>query len=89
MGPVPSTLQQKVKIINYANLITVFEEEHIIASVSSTTPYVDTLDEAPKWFFQSLEFVNSIETLRFWFPRLSPNLQYRLKELLCLTFSQE
>ncbi|XP_017618162.1 uncharacterized protein LOC108462765 [Gossypium arboreum] len=57
-GAVPSSLQQKLKLVSKGRLITINAEEDIIATVSSNAPYLKTDDEAIECSFRSLEFVN-------------------------------
>ncbi|XP_016670084.1 uncharacterized protein [Gossypium hirsutum] len=58
-GAVPSSLHQKLKLVSEGRLVTVNAEEDIIATVSSSAPYVETNEEAIESSFRSLEFVNA------------------------------
>ncbi|XP_017613730.1 uncharacterized protein LOC108458845 [Gossypium arboreum] len=58
-GVVPSSLQQKLKLVTNGRLVTINAEEDIIAAVTSDAPYVETNEEAVECSFHSLKFVNA------------------------------
>ncbi|KAA3475629.1 reverse transcriptase [Gossypium australe] len=58
-GAVRSSLHQKLKLVTEGRLITINEEEDIIASVASNAPYIENDTEAIECSFRSLEFVNA------------------------------
>ncbi|KAA3473596.1 hypothetical protein EPI10_023961 [Gossypium australe] len=58
-GAVPSSLHQKLKLVTDGRLVTIHEEEDIIATVTNDAPYVETNEEAIECSFRSLEFVNA------------------------------
>ncbi|KAK5775762.1 hypothetical protein PVK06_043701 [Gossypium arboreum] len=74
VGAVPSSLHQKLKLVMEGRLITINAEEDIIASVTSSAPYIENDDEVIECSFRSLEFVNAtfiIEGGRVPMPRIS------------------
>ncbi|XP_052882696.1 uncharacterized protein LOC108458572 [Gossypium arboreum] len=73
-GAVPSSLHQKLKLVKEGHLITINAEEDIIASVTSSAPYIENDEKEIECSFQSLEFVNAtfiIEWGRVPMPRIS------------------
>ncbi|XP_052876188.1 uncharacterized protein LOC108487743 [Gossypium arboreum] len=58
-GAVPSSFNQKLKLVTDGRLVTINVEEDIIAAVTSKTPYVETNEESIECSFHSLEFVNA------------------------------
>ncbi|XP_052882729.1 uncharacterized protein LOC128291589 [Gossypium arboreum] len=73
-GVVSSLLHQNLKLVTKGRLITINAEEDIIASVTSSVPYIENDNEAIECSFQSLEFVNAtfiIEGGRVSMPRIS------------------
>ncbi|KAA3455454.1 gag/pol polyprotein [Gossypium australe] len=50
VGVVPSTLHQKLKLVTEGRLVTINAEEDIIATVTSSAPYLEANDEAIEWF---------------------------------------
>ncbi|XP_040967144.1 uncharacterized protein [Gossypium hirsutum] len=58
-GAVPSSLQQKLKLVTNGRLVTINAEEDIIAAVTSDAPYVETNEEAVECSFLFLKFVNA------------------------------
>ena len=59
VGVVPSTLHQKLKFVVEGQLIIVPGEEDILVSCSSSTPYVEAIEESLETSFQALEVVSN------------------------------
>ena len=59
VGVVPSTLHQKLKFVVEGHLIIVLEEEDILVSFPSSTPYVEVAEESLEMTFQALEVVSN------------------------------
>ncbi|KAK5804510.1 hypothetical protein PVK06_032159 [Gossypium arboreum] len=81
-GAVPSSLHQKVKFIMDGCLVTVEEEEDIIASISPDALYLEVSKDAVECSFRSLEFVNATfvaEGNRILVPKLSRNTRMGVK----------
>ncbi|XP_039057447.1 uncharacterized protein LOC120200765 [Hibiscus syriacus] len=84
-GAVPSTLHQKLKFVIEGRLVCLNVEEDIIASISTTAPYVEVNKYAVECSFRSLEFVNAIfvaERKKIRKPRLSNCTRMGLKMTL-------
>ena len=58
-GAVPSSLHRKLKLVADGRLVTINAEEDIIATVTSSAPYVEANEEAIECSFRSLEFINA------------------------------
>ncbi|XP_017632067.1 uncharacterized protein LOC108474598 [Gossypium arboreum] len=58
-GAVQSLLHQKLKLVTEGRLITINAEEDIIASATSSAPYIENDDKTIEYSFRSLEFVNA------------------------------
>jgi len=58
-GVVPSTLHQKLKFIVDDKLIIVSGEENLIVCGSTSTPYIEAMEEALETSFQALEIVST------------------------------
>ncbi|XP_016732690.2 uncharacterized protein [Gossypium hirsutum] len=58
-GAVPSSLHQKLKLVAKGRVVTINDEEDIIASVTNDAPYLETSDDAIECSFCFLEFVNA------------------------------
>ncbi|XP_052882099.1 uncharacterized protein LOC128290490 [Gossypium arboreum] len=58
-GAMPSSLHQKLKLVADGRLVTINAKEDIIATVTSSAPYVEANEEAIECSFRSLEFVNA------------------------------
>ena len=56
---IPSTLHQKLKIMEEGQLIIVSGEEDILVSCPSSTPYVEAAEESLEMSFQALEVVSN------------------------------
>ncbi|KAE8716079.1 hypothetical protein F3Y22_tig00110156pilonHSYRG00339 [Hibiscus syriacus] len=81
-GAVPSTLHQRLKFVIDGRLVCIHAEEDIIASVSTTAPYIEVDEQAVECSFRSLEFVNDTfvaEGKKIPKPRLSNCTKMRLK----------
>ncbi|KAE8694017.1 hypothetical protein F3Y22_tig00110788pilonHSYRG00276 [Hibiscus syriacus] len=81
-GAVPSTLYQRIKFAIDGRLICIHAEEDIIASVSTTAPYVEVEEQAVECSFRSLEYVNAMfvaEGKKIPKPRLSNCTKMGLK----------
>ncbi|KAE8657736.1 PCF11P-similar protein 4 [Hibiscus syriacus] len=81
-GAVPSTLHQRIKFAIDGRLICIHAEEDIIASVSTTAPYVEVEEQAVECSFRSLEYVNAMfvaEGKKIPKPRLSNCTKMGLK----------
>jgi len=59
VGVVPSTLHQKLKFVVEGQLVIVLDEEDILMSCLSSTPYVEATEEFLETSFQELEIVNN------------------------------
>ncbi|XP_016747380.1 uncharacterized protein [Gossypium hirsutum] len=73
-GAVPSSLHQKLKLVSEGRLVTINAKEGIIASITSSTLYVETDEEAMECSFWTLEFVNAtfiVEGNRIPVPKIS------------------
>ena len=54
-GVVPSTLHEKVKFVVEERLITVVAEEDMIATTTTTAPYLEVKEDDTKCSFRSFE----------------------------------
>ncbi|XP_040932082.1 uncharacterized protein [Gossypium hirsutum] len=81
-GAVPLSLHQKLKLVLEGRLITINTEEDIIATVSSTAPYLETDDEEIECSFQPLKFFNAMfiaEGSKILLPKLSKTTRMSLQ----------
>ncbi|XP_040951562.1 uncharacterized protein [Gossypium hirsutum] len=79
----PSSLHQKLKLVADGGLVTINAKEDIIATVTSSTPYVEANEEAIECSFRSLEFVNATfisEGNEVSVPKISRTTRMELKE---------
>ncbi|XP_039043815.1 uncharacterized protein LOC120183124, partial [Hibiscus syriacus] len=84
-GVVPSTLHQKLKFVIEGRLVCLNAEEDIIASISTTAPYVEVDEDAVECSFRALEFINATfvaERKKIPKPRLSNCTKMGLKMTL-------
>ena len=58
-GVVPSTLHQKVKFAVEESLITVVAEEDMIATTTTTAPYLEVKEDATECCFKSFEIATA------------------------------
>ncbi|XP_039068416.1 uncharacterized protein LOC120214647 [Hibiscus syriacus] len=82
-GAVPSTLHQKLKFVIEGRLICLNAEKDIIASISTTAPYVEVDEDAVECSFRALEFVYATfvaERKKIRKPRLSNCIKMGLKD---------
>ncbi|XP_039054129.1 uncharacterized protein LOC120196383 [Hibiscus syriacus] len=82
VGVVPSTLHQKLKFVIEWRLVCLNAEEDIIASISTTAPYVEIDEDAIECSFRALEFINATfvaERKKIPKPRLSNYTKMELK----------
>ncbi|KAK5785987.1 hypothetical protein PVK06_040611 [Gossypium arboreum] len=73
---VPSSLHQKAKFIMDSLLITVVDEEDIVASISADTLYLEVSKDAVECSFHTFEFINAMfiaEGNKIPMPKLSRN----------------
>ena len=56
-GAVPSTLHQKVKFVVEESLIIVVAEKDMIATTTTTAPYLEVKEDATECSFRSFEIV--------------------------------
>ena len=56
---VPSTLHQKVKFVVEERLITVATEENMIATTTTTAPYLEVKEDAIECSFRSFEIATA------------------------------
>ena len=61
-GAVPSTLHQKVKFVVEENLVTIVAKEDMIATTTTTTPYLEVKEDAIECLFQSFEIATATNT---------------------------
>ena len=59
MGAVPSSLHQKLKFVIGNKVVSIGEEEDIIAASSTDTSYVEPNKGIPEPSFQSFMFINA------------------------------
>ncbi|XP_039058481.1 uncharacterized protein LOC120202064 [Hibiscus syriacus] len=81
-GVVPSTLHQKLKFVIEGRLVCLNAEKDIIASISTTAPYVEIDEDAVECSFRALEFINATfvaERKKIPKPRLSNCTKMELK----------
>ena len=83
VGVVPSTLHQKLKFVVEWHLVVVSGEEDVLVSCSSSTLYVEAVEESFETAFQSFEVVSnaSIESLLRQ-PRMSGATMIAAREML-------
>ncbi|XP_017604796.1 uncharacterized protein LOC108451642 [Gossypium arboreum] len=82
VGPIQSSLHQKLKLVVEGRLITINVEDDIIACVTSDTPYIENDNEAIECSFRSLEFVNAtfiVERGRVPMPKISEAIRMSLQ----------
>ena len=85
VGAIPSFLHQKLKFVIDEKLVSIAEEEEIIAMTSTEAPYVGPNEEALDCLFRSLEFVNTAfvkEGSKILVPQLSMSSLLRVNEIL-------
>ena len=61
VGTVPSTLHQKVKFVVEESFITVATEEDMIATTTTTAPYLEVKKDATECSFRSFEIATAIK----------------------------
>ena len=82
-GVVPSTLHQKVKFVVEKSLITVVAEEDMIATTTTTAPYLEVKEDATEYSFRSFEIVTvTKEEPEALISRLSQNTQMILRQTI-------
>ncbi|XP_039026468.1 uncharacterized protein LOC120160093 [Hibiscus syriacus] len=84
-GAMPSTMYQKLKFVIEGSLVCLNVEEDIIASISTTSPYVEVNEDVVECSFRALEFVNATfvaERKKIPKPRLSNCTKMELKMTL-------
>ena len=81
VGAVPSTFHQKVKFVVEESLITVVAEEDMIATTTTTAPYLEIKEDAIECSFRSFEIATAIkEEPEVLISRLSQNAQMILRQ---------
>ena len=82
-GAVPSTLHQKVKFMVEESLITVVAEEDMIATTTTTAPYIEVKEDATECSFRSFEIATATkEEPEALMSHLSQNTQMVLKQTI-------
>ena len=82
-GAVPSILHQKVKFVVEESLIRVVAKEDMIATTTTTTPYLEVKEDAVECSFKSLEIATATkEEPEALMSHLSQNTQMVLKQTI-------
>ena len=82
-GAVPSTLHQKVKFVVEESLIIVAIEKDMIATTTTTAPYLEVKKDATECFFRSFEIATTTkEEPKALMSHLSQNTQMILRQTI-------